>query len=87
MIKRMIERHRYMREHRWTHAHYSAFLDHDLTETESARFEEHARICPQCHRMLASLKKTIRGLRGLSGEANPPGGLADSVIERLRSGG
>ncbi len=86
MIARILEHYRYMREHRWTHARYSAYLDGELSDAERSRVEEHVGICPQCRRMLASLKKTLKGLRGLSGE--PRGtGVADAVIERLRGEG
>jgi anti-sigma factor RsiW len=86
MIKRWLEKRRYMREHRWTHAHYSAFLDGELTEAERARVEEHVGVCPVCRRMLASLKRTLSGLRGLAVEPSEPG-IADTVIDRLRGEG
>ena len=84
MIKRLIEHFRDMREHRWTNAHFSAYLDRELDEADRARLERHARICPQCHRMLETLKRTLEGLRGLPAAGHPPSDLADSVIERLR---
>ena len=41
MIRRFLERRRYMREHRWTHAHLSAYLDSELANDERTRAEEH----------------------------------------------
>lgn len=87
MIRRLLEKRRFMREHRWTAARYSAYFDHELSEHERHRLEAHAGICPECKRMLATLRKTLEGLRGLSGETPAPPGLADSVIERLRGQG
>ncbi len=82
MIRKLIARRRYMREHRWTHAHLSEYLDDDLAAEEVARLEEHASICPQCKRVLATLRRTLAGLRSLHSDPQPS--VADVVIERLR---
>lgn len=82
MIRRWLERRRYMREHRWTHAHLSDFLDGDLGPGESDRVHDHVGICPQCSRVLATLRRTLEGLHLLRPPA--PSGVADGVIERLR---
>ncbi len=82
MIGRMLERRRYMREHRWSHAHLSEYLDAALSDDERRRFESHTSICPQCTRVLATLRRTLERLRTLSPAA--PAGLADGVVERLR---
>jgi anti-sigma factor RsiW len=82
MISRLLERYRYMREHRWTHAHLSDYLDNELDDSAKARVEDHASICPQCRRVLATLRRTLSGLRELHGE--PSYEVADGVIEALR---
>jgi anti-sigma factor RsiW len=82
MIRRLIERRRYMREHRWTHAHLSDYLDEDLSPAERKRVEEHVSICPHCRRVLRTLKRTLESLMDLPAEGRP--GLTDGVIERLR---
>ena len=84
MIGRLLRRHRFMREHRWTNAHLSAYVDREMPDDERRRLEAHTSICPECHRMLATLRRTLEGLRGLSGTSGAPSELADSVIERLR---
>lgn len=84
MIRRLLERHRFMREHRWTGPRLSAYLDGELSPDDRRRLEAHAGICPECGQMLATLRKTLAGLRGLSRDPSPPADLADSVIERLR---
>ena len=87
MIGRRLEKRRFMREHRWTDARFSAYLDRELSMQERHRLEAHAGICPECKRMLATLRKTLEGLRDLSRDSSPPTDLADSVIERLRGQG
>ena len=82
MIRRFLARRRYMREHRWTHARLSDYLDRELGSTERARVEEHVSVCPHCRRVLATLRRTLEGLGALR-VAHAPG-VADGVIERLR---
>jgi anti-sigma factor RsiW len=82
MIRRLLKRRRYMREHRWTHAHLSDYLDDDLTQPERRRVEDHVGICPHCRRVLRTLRRTLESLAELSAEPRPR--VADGVIERLR---
>ena len=72
-----------MREHRWTHAHLSAYLDSDLRDDERARVEDHVGICPHCSRVLATLRRTLERLRDLPARPQPE--VAEGVIERLRA--
>ncbi len=85
MISRFLHHYRYMREHRWTHSHLSDYLDAELDDAAQARVEEHASICPQCRRVLATLRRTLAGLREL--QAGPEVDVADGVIESLREHG
>ncbi len=85
MIRRLLENYRYMREHRWTHAHLSEYLDDELDDAAERRVEEHASICPQCRRVLATLRRTLGGLRAL--RAEPEVDVADGVVEALRRRG
>lgn len=85
MIRRLIERHRYMREHRWTHTHLSDYVDGELSGGGRARAEDHVGICPDCQRVLATLRRTLEHLRAL--HSAPESGVADSVIARLRADG
>lgn len=82
MIRRFLANRRYMREHRWTHAHLSDYVDEELPPDEAARVEAHVGICPQCRRVLATLRRTLEGLRSLQAEFDT--GIAKAVIERLR---
>ena len=82
MIRRLLERRRYMREHRWTHAHLSEYLDDELSAAERERVEDHVGMCPHCRRVLHTLKRTLESLMNLSPE--PRRDVADGVIDRLR---
>ena len=82
MIRRLLERRRYMREHRWTHAHLSDYLDGELGAGDRGRVEAHVDICPHCTRVLATLRRMINGLHMLG--ARPETGVSDRVIDRLR---
>jgi predicted anti-sigma-YlaC factor YlaD len=82
MIRRLIQRRRFMREHEWTHAHLSGYLDEDLSLAERDRVEEHVGMCPQCQRVLRTLRRTLESLMKLPLEPRPS--VADGVIERLR---
>lgn len=77
---------RFYREHRWTHNHLSEYIDGELPDQDRQRIEEHTGLCPQCRRVLATLQRTVQGLRALG--AQPAGdGVSDAVIERLRREG
>ncbi len=77
-----IKRRIFMRQHRWTHARLSDYLDGELSHRDEERVEQHTRICPECSRLLATLRGTLRELMGLHDEPLPS--VADGVIERLR---
>ena len=74
-----------MHDHRWTHPRLSEYLDGELGEGQRARVEEHVRWCPECRRVLESLRRTVEGLMGLRVAA--PESVAPGVIERLRREG
>lgn len=80
---------RFMREHRWTHDRLSQYLDRELQPGEQERVEEHVGLCPDCHRVLATLRRTVESIRAIAArpaEPEAPGEskIAGGVIERLR---
>ena len=83
MIGRLWAKRRFMREHRWTHAHLSAYLDDELAAGERARVDGHVRLCPECRRVLRTLRRTIQELMQL--RPKPSESIADGVIDRLRT--
>jgi anti-sigma factor RsiW len=50
---------------REAHSRLSDYIDGDLEADERRRVERHLRWCPRCRRVLASLTRTVSGLRGL----------------------
>ncbi|CAN5432562.1 hypothetical protein BH10ACT11_BH10ACT11_03570 [soil metagenome] len=82
-----VSRMRFMREHRWTGAHLSEYLDEGLPAHGQDRLDQHLGACPECRRLLQGLRRALDGLRSMRSEPeSAPGsaGIADSVIERLR---
>ncbi|HEV2058724.1 MAG TPA: zf-HC2 domain-containing protein [Solirubrobacteraceae bacterium] len=77
-----IKRWMFMRQHQWTAARLSDYLDDELSQRDRERVERHTGICPECSRVLATLRRTVRELMGLHEEPLPS--VADGVIERLR---
>lgn len=78
---------RFLRDHRWTRGHMSEYIDAELAPEQSARVEEHVSRCPQCHRLLAGLKRTVGALHQLRRGPGEDPGVADQVIGRLREEG
>ena len=82
MIRRALAKRRFMRDHRFSHPKLSDYLDGELRSSERQRVEQHVHRCPECRRLLESLRRTLKGLtelRATSGESIAPG-----VIDRLR---
>ena len=77
-----IRRWMFMRQHRWTAARLSDYLDGELPPRDRERVEQHTGMCPECSRVLAMLRRTLRELMGLRDEPLPS--IADGVVERLR---
>ena len=80
MIHRLLCKRR-MRAHSWSQARFSDYLDGDLRSTESERVEEHVHRCPECPRLLESLRRTLRGLVDL--RIAPDESIAPGVVDRL----
>jgi anti-sigma factor RsiW len=78
----MLAKARFMREHRWTQAHLSDYVDGDLPPRKRERVEEHVHWCPECRRVLETLRRTLKALMDL--RAAPGKSIAPSVIDRLR---
>lgn len=83
MIRDMLRKRRFMREHDWTYHHLHDYVDGDLPSVDRRRIEEHTGLCPDCRRMLAALQRTLQGLLSLR-DPTAPAGLAPSIIDRLR---
>ena len=82
MIRALLEKRRFMRDHRWTQKHLSDYLDGDLHAAERERVERHVHWCPECRRVLETLRRTLKELMEL--RSQPGESIAPSVIDRLR---
>jgi anti-sigma factor RsiW len=80
---RLLRMMRFHREHRWTQGHLSEYVDDELDAGERDRVERHVGKCPECRRVLATLKRTLAALMGLREGASED--IAESVIARLRT--
>lgn len=68
---------RFTRDHRWAPDHMSAYLDGELAVSLSTRIERHVDECPECHQLLASLRRMVNALHHLPA---PPGAVDVSQI-------
>ena len=73
---------RFARDHRWSQAHMSEYVDAELTAREGERIERHTRDCPECRELLASLQRMIATLATLPGP--PVESVAGSVLAGVR---
>jgi anti-sigma factor RsiW len=79
---------RFPRDHRFAAAHASDYVDGTLDAAGRARVERHARLCPRCRALLASLRGLLGALRELGAGGGPraEADVARGVIARLRAG-
>lgn len=85
MIRKALAKRQFMRDHRWTGERLSDYLDGELREPERERVERHVHWCPECRRVLETLRRTLTALTAL--RATPRESIAPAVIARLRREG
>ena len=73
---------RFLRDHWFTHAHASDYLDGGLGPPERRRVERHTSVCPKCRQALESLRRTLTVLAELRFERKED--VAARIIDRLR---
>jgi anti-sigma factor RsiW len=71
---------RFRRDHHWTPAQLSAFLDDELGTHARRRVVRHADDCPECGGLLRSLRRLL----GALASAPPPEPVADRLVLRFR---
>lgn len=74
---------RHWRDHRFTVANASAYLDGELDPAAHRRVDAHAHGCPKCRELLASLRRTLTGLARLRRPASES--VVAGVLARLRA--
>ncbi len=50
---------RFLRDHRWTPKHVSAYVDGELTAAARDRLQRHVNECPECRGLLHSLERML----------------------------
>jgi anti-sigma factor RsiW len=71
---------RFRRDHRWTPAQLSAFLDDELDAHARRRVVRHAEDCPECGGVLRSLRRLLDALASRP----PPERVAERLVLRFR---
>jgi anti-sigma factor RsiW len=82
VIRELLAKRRFMRDHRWTQERLSDYLEDDLREPQRERVERHLHWCPECRRVLETLRRTLNELMEL--RTTPGESIAPGVIDRLR---
>ncbi len=84
-MTRALHRLRFRRDHRWSPARLSDYLDGDLVARSRTRLEHHLHECPECLGALRSLERMLGVLRAappVSERERPD--IASAVRRRLR---
>jgi anti-sigma factor RsiW len=71
---------RFRRDHRWTPAQLSAFLDDELGDRERRRVVRHTDDCPECRGVLHSLRRLL----GALARGPDPEPVADRLVLSFR---
>ena len=82
MLAPLLDRLRFVREHRWTRRHASEYLDGELDRVGTQRAERHIGKCPECDELLASLGVIVRTLAAIGGA--PQRDVAAAVLFNVR---
>jgi len=80
-MRSLLERARFVLDHRWAPPHMSAYLDEELNSRPRRRVERHVGECEECRRLLAGLRELIRVLHGLP---TPSGADAGRIAASVR---
>lgn len=73
------------RDHRWAQPRMSGYVDGELADREHRRLAAHERICPDCHRVIRTLRQMIAAVGELATPTAPsPDQVADGVLARIR---
>ncbi len=74
---------RFCRDHGFTRAQASAYLDGELGPEDRGRIESHTHMCPPCARFMAGLRRMVSALAKLRGTETPRVSVSDGVLARL----
>jgi anti-sigma factor RsiW len=78
---------RFWRDHRWSQAHMSEYVDAELAPGDRDRIEHHIRDCSECRGLLASLQEMVSALATLGHpRESVAGAVLAGVQQRLARG-
>ncbi len=81
----LLQRARFRRDHRWAPSHMSPYLEDDVGASVRARLESHCAGCPECSRLLMSLRRMLAVLSAVPPARTPAAiDVASAVRERLQ---
>ena len=81
-VSKIFKRARFIRDHRWSPKHMSAYLDGELGPRGRARIERHTWECAICHGLLHTLGEMLDALHRLSGPRERVD--ADAMVAAVR---
>ncbi|MGO9959802.1 MAG: anti-sigma factor family protein [Solirubrobacteraceae bacterium] len=61
-MHRLLDRLRFILEHRWVPRHASEYLDGELGPDQRRRVERHTEACPECRELVRGLRALIAAL-------------------------
>lgn len=82
-MRRLLDRLRFMRDHRWAPPRMSQYIDGDLDAPARARIERHADECPECDELLRSLRELVAALGRVRGDDGRL--VADAVLATVQT--
>jgi predicted anti-sigma-YlaC factor YlaD len=78
----LLDRLRFLFDHRWAPPRMSDHLDGELVRRDEARIRRHVDVCPECRELLRSLRALLSALGGL--RAEPTEVVAEAVADGVR---
>lgn len=59
------------RDHRWAGAHMSEYVDGELGDRQQRRLAAHERLCPECGRVIRTLRGMLGSIGGKASRTDP----------------
>jgi anti-sigma factor RsiW len=73
------------RDHRWSQPRFSDYVDGELPQRQERRLGDHAGLCPECARLIATLQALLEVLPSLRLPASAALAVAEQTAERVRA--
>lgn len=71
------------RDHHWSQHRFSTYLDGELSPRQEQRLADHAEICPECARLIATLQAVLAMLPSLRLPPSTAFAIAERTAERV----